>query len=626
MKCLVFCLLIPSSFAACSGNCTKDDDTGLLQFRTAVENTNAMENTEDLQETEGDWQMPLISAGEGVPYIGGPFTCGWMCRGMPVDWDPAYSGSVLAWGAYDHCRDGCMYSAAEKLGSLLTDVNTVHSNTDAFAAIRTDGSVVTWGKKQSGGEYSNTLPLKLTNVKWIVQTGNSFAALKKDGTVETFGEFVERSGSHVNPQPELSNVVHIYSNWNGFAAKDKDDNVKAWGYNRMGGDVTVPNGDIDLTNVDKVFAAKQAFAALKKDGTVVCWGHKDHGGDCKDKPLKKVISISATEEAFAALTEDGSVVTWGEKEYGGTGCIMQRTFKWDQQTWRSIYGWKVVEDISSKLKNVKTIFSNDKIFSALKDDGSVLTWGNDNWWKDKEVPDLSTMVKFYQTSKEFYAIMEDGSVKCWSGGCTYPMSQAEKLSAGNKIENVKDLTCITDNEACAALKKDGTVVTWGIDSKEVQPRLKKVKKIFGSRYDFAALTEEGQVVCWGRYCVADALKRFAWPYVTDTIIPTSTGFAALYKGALKPPPITVIEGVYLLESGHEFTISGTTLTLTDGWNVGAEFTISDFTGFTFKVNGDYGGGSATCTATAATFQPEQITFQNGQVATLQPKDEEPQYR
>ena len=64
--------------------------------------------------------------------------------------------------------------------------------------------------------------------------------------------------------------------------------------------------------------------------------------------------ISANWQAFAALKEDGSVVTWGSANRGGNSS-------------------NVADSLSS---GVSTIFSNTHAFAALKEDGSVHTWGS----------------------------------------------------------------------------------------------------------------------------------------------------------------------------------------------------------------------------------------------------------
>ena len=69
----------------------------------------------------------------------------------------------------------------------------------------------------------------------------------------------------------------------------------------------------------------------------------------------KTVKESRNEEAFAALKEDGSVITWGHESRGGDSS-------------------NVAAELSS---GVSQIFSANDAFAALKDDGSVITWGDD---------------------------------------------------------------------------------------------------------------------------------------------------------------------------------------------------------------------------------------------------------
>ena len=62
----------------------------------------------------------------------------------------------------------------------------------------------------------------------------------------------------------------------------------------------------------------------------------------------------SNEFAFAVVKDDGSVITWGDSDAGGNSS-------------------KVASDLQS---GVSQIFSTSSAFAALKDDGSVITWGN----------------------------------------------------------------------------------------------------------------------------------------------------------------------------------------------------------------------------------------------------------
>ncbi len=114
------------------------------------------------------------------------------------------------------------------------------STWNAFAALRTDGSVVTWGDSAWGGN-SSAVASQINgtiDVTQVFGTGAAVAALRADGSVVTWG----------------------------------------WGYD--GGDssgvATALDGTIDVTHV---FITERALAALRADGSVVTWGNASYGGN-----------------------------------------------------------------------------------------------------------------------------------------------------------------------------------------------------------------------------------------------------------------------------------------------------------------------------------------------------------
>ena len=56
----------------------------------------------------------------------------------------------------------------------------------AFATVRTDGSVVTWGDARFGG-YSSAVQDQLKHVQKIQASYHAFAAILADGSVVTWG-------------------------------------------------------------------------------------------------------------------------------------------------------------------------------------------------------------------------------------------------------------------------------------------------------------------------------------------------------------------------------------------------------------------------------------------------------
>ncbi|MBA4457774.1 hypothetical protein FHK99_17525, partial [Cylindrospermopsis raciborskii CS-506_B] len=58
----------------------------------------------------------------------------------------------------------------------------------AFAALKSDGSVVTWGESSNGGDSSSVSSSLTSGVTQIFSTLSAFAALKSDGSVVTWGD------------------------------------------------------------------------------------------------------------------------------------------------------------------------------------------------------------------------------------------------------------------------------------------------------------------------------------------------------------------------------------------------------------------------------------------------------
>ena len=105
--------------------------------------------------------------------------------------------------------------------------------------------------------------------------------------------------------------------------------------------------------------------------------------------------IAASYEAFAALKEDGSVLTWGEDTKGGNSDA-------------------VAVQLSSGVRHVT---GNRGAFAALKD-GSVVTWGEDRYGGNSGAvkAQLSSGVRDVAGNCwdfDFVAVKEDDSVVTW---------------------------------------------------------------------------------------------------------------------------------------------------------------------------------------------------------------------
>ena len=197
---------------------------------------------------------------------------------------------------------------------LVMDLPQVfaHRRGISFAAVRHDGSVVTWGHAAHRG---NSEPVKSelqSGIDRVVGTSYAFAAVKQDGSVVTWGNECHGGSPGKVWDQLIDGVRHVAGTKYAFAAVKKDGSVVTWGAARGGG--KSDNVKSELTGgVDHVVGTQGAFAALKQDGSVVTWGQPLYGGNSdsvRDQLTCGVRDVAGGMGAFAAVREDGSVVTW----------------------------------------------------------------------------------------------------------------------------------------------------------------------------------------------------------------------------------------------------------------------------------------------------------------------------
>jgi predicted outer membrane repeat protein len=346
------------------------------------------------------------------------------------------------------------------LGSFVEIVST----SEAFAALKSDGSVQVWGSIYYGGAD----PGITSGVQKIYSNPVAFAALKTDGSVTTWGD-TGRGGADPNIGAG-SGITEIFSNWFAFAALKSDGSVTAWGNTGKGG--AAPS----ITNVVTIVPGTRTFAALKSDGSVTTWGDSSYGGGTSI--TSDVVEIVATEYSFAALKTDGSVQAWGYAVTGGSD--------------------------PSITCCVTKIFSNDHAFAALKTDGSVQVWGDPSYGgSDPNIGAGSGVTKIFSNRGAFAALKSDGSVQVW--GDSWGGGSDPNIGAGSGVTKI-----FSNWYAFAALKDDGSVKAWGAASyggcdsgtaayHTCKPAgLTDVTDIFSTKVTFAALKSDGSVVAWGQ--------------------------------------------------------------------------------------------------------------------------------
>ena len=180
------------------------------------------------------------------------------------------------------------------------------------AAIRPDGTVVTWGSPFVSEIHA--VPDGLTAIAIGAGEGCTIA-IRPDNSVEvwgsTYGDFpglVGRDAIYDVPAGLVATAISVlYAHALAIAV---DGSVVAWGWNEND-QCDVPEG---LTAI-AVSAGMTHSAAIRPDGTVVCWGDAAYGA-CNPPPGLIAVAIAAGDGFTVALREDGSVVGWGRDTQG----------------------------------------------------------------------------------------------------------------------------------------------------------------------------------------------------------------------------------------------------------------------------------------------------------------------
>lgn len=207
------------------------------------------------------------------------------------------NGTVDTWGGVIE---------AQEIPAGLSGVIRVAAGKNLSVALKTDGSVVAWGRNAEG---QATVPAALSDVTAIDAGDYNVAALKSNGSVVVWGD----ATFDLNVVPESVNSVTAVAMGGSHAVVLKSDQtVVAWG-NSYYGQTAVPAG---LSGVTAIAAGTTHSLALKSDGTVVAWGSNSRGQCSVPTGLANVVSIAAGREFSLALKNDGTVVAWGSDAKG----------------------------------------------------------------------------------------------------------------------------------------------------------------------------------------------------------------------------------------------------------------------------------------------------------------------
>jgi len=283
-------------------------------------------------------------------------------------------GTVMAWGRNSDGQlgDGTTdQRTAPGPVPGLSGVVALATGEDTSLALLADGTVRAWGSNEEGflgdggttgpedcgGDPCSKVPIAVPGVAEVIAiaAADEFAlALRSDGTVlawgknqyGTLGDGIGKADPAVRQIAGLAGVVAISAGENGAMALLADGTTRVWGYNREGELGTgisstnapcyclAPTSPTAVSGVRQVAAGGGHYLALLSSGAVMGWGLNEAGqvglgfaseGGCTCVTTPTLVpalapeSIAATYETSLALLADGTGRSFGYGYYGELG-------------------------------------------------------------------------------------------------------------------------------------------------------------------------------------------------------------------------------------------------------------------------------------------------------------------
>lgn len=204
------------------------------------------------------------------------------------------------------------------------------------------------------------------------------------------------------------------------------------------------NGQI-LSNVVSIVAGRGYSLALKRDGTMISWGEI-----YLPAGLTNVTAMAAEWEANWVLKSDGTVFGWEGPPI---------THQYHQLS--------TPENLSNVVAIAVGPGGNGTRGIALKKDGTVGIWGTETIHRDATPPaGLSNVVAIAAGYNHSLALTKDGAVTGWgfndvgqaTGVPSFVTNGLVRIN-GQILSDV--ISIAAGHDYSMALKRDGTIVTWG---------------------------------------------------------------------------------------------------------------------------------------------------------------------
>jgi alpha-tubulin suppressor-like RCC1 family protein len=254
---------------------------------------------------------------------------------------------------------------------------------------------------------------------------NYLVALRTDGRIEQWGS--NYFNGTVFPPLDLADAVSVVSGYAYNMALRKNGTVRVWRAPAF----SMPGWITAQTGVSAIFGGAYYAHFLRSDGTLSTWG----GIPLPAAGVSRVVSVCQNTSLSVAARSDGTVVAWDRNGFAPA-------------------------TVPEGLSGVTMVACSEFNVAALRSDGTLRIWSlQPGGYKAVEPPaGLKDIVSICGSGSCFLALGRDGRVTAIGTG------PGTRVPAG-----LRNVTAIASPGYCAALRSDGTLVTWGSVPSDNQP-------------------------------------------------------------------------------------------------------------------------------------------------------------